>query len=149
MIVLILIVILLIICAIMRKTKLLIGILVTMLIIFAIVLLLVNHTISKIFNKGKSLEEITGVTFNSISYVKARDYIFDKEEFIQMYKNIKFKEKEDFEGKILKKIFRRYDIAESIAYVKYSCYDENNNLLYSIDTNNIIQINGKNIKYYQ
>ena len=135
--------------SVMKKIKLLIIFTIILGLIMMMLIVLHSHIISKTFNKGKSLEEITNVKFEDISYISTVPYDNDlTSEFKENFKNIKLKEHKDIEDVIFEKIYKKYDVSYSVAYIKYKCYDKNNNLLYTIDTGYCIEINGVSKKYY-
>ncbi len=101
-------------------------------IILSVVIILVVAIITMTFiiNKGKkyyTIEEITGKKFEDIKDIKYTEaYVEDKDTFIDEYKNAKFeitKEHKDKEPQHHEVYLIHY----------YECYDENNNVLFTVE----------------
>ncbi len=75
-----------------------------------------------------TIEEITGVSFNKINYIKANGSLYNVEEFISEYKGLNYK-------KISEK-------AGSTRHFYYVCYDSNDKILFTL-----VDIGNQN-KYY-
>ena len=70
-------------------------------------------------SKEKTIEEITGVNFDDISYIKTKDIDYDVNEFISYYQNAKFQ-------KITEKNIG------STTHLYFVCYDNNDNVLFTL-----------------
>jgi len=65
-----------------------------------------------------TIEEITGVNFDKISYIKANGSLYNVEEFISEYKNLKYKKTSIKVG--------------STTHFKFECYDNNDEILFTL-----------------
>ena len=92
-------------------------------ILFAVVMLTMCFLLVGCSKTQGTIEDITGVKFESINYIKSGGALnqssnYDVEQFISKYKNLKYK-----------KISGKYGSTTNIYYV---CYDDSDNILFTL-----------------
>ena len=117
----------------LKKTKLLIGLFIIIVLLFCLFVDMHYYFFSRLFNKGKNLEEITNIKFENISHVESDNKEYDLQKFRDEFENKKLKKHRDIEDIIYEKlIYKQLKFAE-IRSSKYVCFDENENELFYIE----------------
>lgn len=104
----------------MRKRLILIGS-----ILLVITIILVIYYKNVVYYKEYGIEELTNEKFEDVAYVKMyKIKDIDLEEFINEYKDVKFKKTNKYKSK--------KDVQEAYVYIFYECYDKEGKALFTI-----------------